>query len=69
MEAGQTEAILRESAEFRCHQGMPVDARGCDAELGNYAPDDPKRYPICPGWLAMKLARIYANASKPTGSE
>lgn len=34
---------------FYCHQGMPVDARGAAPELGNYVPDDPKRYPPCAG--------------------
>lgn len=60
MESGKTDEIMRDgSAQFHCHQGMPIDARGCRPELGNFAPDDATRYPICTGWLAMKLAQIY----------
>jgi hypothetical protein len=64
MDAGKTEEILRSGAAFYCHQGMPVDARGGDAELGNYTPDDATRYPVCPGWVALKLARMYRSEAK-----
>lgn len=57
MESGQTEKILASDAEFRCHQGMPIDARHGKVELGNFAPDDARRYPVCPGWVAAKLRR------------
>jgi hypothetical protein len=60
MESGEAQRILeRNDADFRCHQGMPIDARHGEAELGNFAPDDAHRYPVCPGWVAFKLARIY----------
>lgn len=65
MKSGKTEAIMSDAAAvFYCHQGMPVDARGGTPELGNYAPDDASRYPICAGWIAMKLAQIYKSEAE-----
>lgn len=71
MDGGQTDQILGdETAAFYCHQGMPIDARGRDPELGDYVPDDAHRYPVCAGWVAMRLARIYdANARSIEDSE
>lgn len=60
LDSGQALRILDdERSAFVCHQGMPIDARGCEPELGNYMPDDAHRYPSCPGWVAARLARLY----------
>lgn len=54
MQNGIAMSIAEGDQAFYCHQGMPVDGRGCDAELGEFRPDDPRRYPPCAGLAAIR---------------
>ena len=56
---------LAQSAEpFRCHQGMPLDARDGDPVVGNYVPSAvrtpcgtaARQYPVCEGWRRARAA-------------
>lgn len=73
----EEEQLAKVSADpepFRCHQGMPVDARGgvalrdcyapvlCPGELGGQTAPE---YPICAGWLRARAALAKRAASKP----
>ena len=45
---------VRSATPFRCHQAMPLDARGRLPTLGDFAPLDPDAYPVCAGWAAAR---------------
>ena len=47
---------IRQSTPFRCHQGMPLDARGRLPTIGDFAPLDPAEYPVCGGWAAARAS-------------
>lgn len=61
-EQEQIPDIAAQGTPFRCHQGMPVDARGGSPHKDAYCPkltDDNQAldYPICAGWWNAYAAR------------
>lgn len=53
---GDLEGFVRSEIPFRCHQGMPLSAKGEEPTLdyGGYYPRSPSKYPVCAGWLRAK---------------
>jgi hypothetical protein len=70
-EEGMLAELAARQEPFRCHQGMPIEARSGTPEPGNYrprlvvlegrivtAPD----YPVCEGWLRARRALLAREA-------
>lgn len=59
-EADELDRIAADSTPFRCHKGMPVDARPGFPMLNAYCPRAAERgapdYPVCAGWKRAHAA-------------
>lgn len=71
-ESDELERIAASPVPFRCHVGMPVDARGGTPQRDGYAPrmvgGEAPDYPVCAGWQrAHELAAARAPRAKRRG--
>jgi hypothetical protein len=64
-EAEQLTRIAASSVPFRCHKGMPVDAKGgepvrdayCPRTSSNHWSVEATEYPVCAGWKRARAAQ------------